>query len=243
MALMAGLAGVALCFSAYAHPSCLADLEGTEAFAIILCSPFPISLLVSRNEVCDALPPAGGHPFAVIIFVGSQYKRGTMNKGTWLQQSSYLSMWQHLISAYCFLRLGHISGVLSQLQEVVLFCWGCRSDVRILFHSPWPYFALACGMHRNVNSCHNVGRHQAGGWGGAAHVEDSRFLLCHPALLTWQPAFGPAAHASKCDVWENNGSQLSSMFVEIFSLYHTCCLSIKAEWYAGTQANWNYKWF
>lgn len=73
MALMAGLAGVALCFSAYAHPSCLADLEGTEAFAIILCSPFPISLLVSRNEVCDALPPAGGHPFAVIAeaFVGN----------------------------------------------------------------------------------------------------------------------------------------------------------------------------
>lgn len=48
---------------------------------------FPVALVVSRNEARDTLSPAGGHPVGVTL-VGGQYKRGTISKGSWLQQPS-----------------------------------------------------------------------------------------------------------------------------------------------------------
>lgn len=80
---------------------------------------------------------------------------------------------------------------------------------------------LACSTCRNVNSCHDVGRRQAVGWGGAPHVQDSHFLLCHLTLVTCQSAFIQLARASHFDVCEKDVSEPSSMFCwDFFPISH-----------------------
>lgn len=80
---------------------------------------------------------------------------------------------------------------------------------------------LACSTCRKVNSCHDVGRRQAVGWGGAPHVQDSHFLLCHLTLATCKSAFTQIVRASHCDVCEKDVWELSSMFCwDIFPISH-----------------------
>lgn len=152
--------------------------------------------------------------------------KGYNEYGIWLWRPLYLSVWQRLISINLFLRRGHIFGAPLQLRgSVRVSCQGAQSDGRdISAFYLFPVASLlilACSTCRKVNSCHDVGRRQAVGWGGAPHVQDSHFLLCHLTLVTCQSAFTRIARASHCDVCEKDVWELSSMFCwDIFPISH-----------------------